>query len=252
MSRTWKQLAFGSIYLFIFLLIVIGAYFLYLKPAPACTDNKQNQEETGVDCGGQCIPCEVKELQPIVEELKFFPAGPDKTTFLAKVSNPSENFIAEFSYEFQLEGGLPGGRQLKGKATVAPQASEYIVVPGLSIAPQGIRSINLEISGLDWREPDSLPPEVGLTSQTDADQSRVTVSGVLSNRSAVNLASLTLVAILYDKEGQILNASLTRLEGVAAFSQRGFLIFFPEIPGLVGELDPERTKVEWDLDEKNP
>ena len=31
--------------------------FFNCKPDPSCTDAKQNQGESGVDCGGPCIPC---------------------------------------------------------------------------------------------------------------------------------------------------------------------------------------------------
>lgn len=31
--------------------------FVACKPQPSCTDELQNQNENGVDCGGPCIPC---------------------------------------------------------------------------------------------------------------------------------------------------------------------------------------------------
>ena len=35
-----------------------------IKPGPTCNDNKQNQDETGIDCGGVCPPCQTEEEWP--------------------------------------------------------------------------------------------------------------------------------------------------------------------------------------------
>lgn len=256
MNRTWKQISFGSIYLLILALVIGGIYFFYLKSAPSCSDNRQNQKETGADCGGPCIPCEVKNLSLITEEVKMFPAGGGQITLLAKVSNPSRKFTARFSYQFNVEHFsedsfwlFRGERQAGGKETIGPGATEYIVIPALSPAHQYqyYRNISLSVSELNWIEVESLPPDIGIARETNIDGSRVTVPGALSNKSASNLGSINLTAVLFDKEGNILNASLTRLEKIEAFSQEPFVVFFPEVEGLAERADPEKTKIQWDL-----
>ena len=250
MNRSLKQLIFGSIYLVILILIAGGIYFFYLKPAPSCFDSKQNQKETGIDCGGPCIPCELKGLSLITEEVKVFPAGKNQATVLAKVRNPSQNFSAKFSYQFELGGGLLGqSRELRGKKVIAPQATKYIVVPGLPIDAKDIRSGNLKITELNWEEDPHLIRDIRVVKQTNIDKNRVTVTGLLSNNSATNFPILNLAALLFDKEGGILNASVTRLEKVHPFSQKQFIFFFPEVEGLVQKLDPEKTEIQWELNE---
>lgn len=248
MNRTGKQISFGSIYLLFFILIASGIYFFYLKPVPSCSDNKQNQKETGVDCGGPCIPCEVKDLN-LAHEVYVFPAGGDEVTLLAKVSNPSENFVATFAYEFRLQGAIFGSWQLRGQASIASRTTEYVVVPGVSVTPKDAANISFNINELNWSEVRTPPPDIVTVKETRIDGLKITVTGTLSNRSASNLGLINLTAILFDKEGKPLNASLTRLERVAAFSQKSFIIFFPEVEGLTERADPEKTKIQWDLDE---
>lgn len=253
MNRAGKQLSFGSIYLLILILIAGGAYLLYFKPAPSCTDNKQNQKETAIDCGGSCIPCEIKGVNLITEEVKIFPTGTGQATLLAKVRNPSREFSASFSYEFNLGGTRLNQRELRGNGTIAPQKSQYIVAPNLPIDREDINGISLDISGLNWRENKSPVLNIRIDSRSSIDKNRVvTVTGVFSNNSAVNLPTVKLTALLFDKEGKVLNASIAELEKVDAFRTKQFIIFFPEARGLADSLDPQKTEIQWELDDENP
>lgn len=254
MNRTWKQISFGAIYLLVIVLIIGGIYFFYLKPASSCSDNKQNQKETGIDCGGSCIPCEVKGLNLITEELVIIPASENQATLLAKVRNPSQNFSAEFSYKFELDKAIlnQSSLGLRGKEIIAPGTAEFIVVPGLIVDAGGVRSINLNISGLNWIEDRSPPLSISVNAEPEFDESRaaIVITGILSNNSAVNLPRVNLTAILFDKAGDTLDASVTRLEKVEAFSQREFTIFFPPAyKAFANDFDPQKTKIQWDLDE---
>lgn len=250
MNRTWKQVSFGALYLLILVILAAGIYFLYLKPAPSCTDNKQNEEETGVDCGGSCIPCEVKGLTLTTGEVKSFAAGEGQTTLLSKVTNPSQNFTAVFSYEFKVDGVSISDRQLKGKAVLGPGESEYIVLPALTAPLKDIKNLGFEVTALDWRETKSPRPNASVLVRTDINQAKVIVSGSFANKSAGQFPAVALTAILFDSDDNILNASITRLENVEAFSQKSFTVFFPEVEGLVQSIDPTKTIVEWNIDDK--
>lgn len=247
--RTVKQFAFGSVVFITAGIIATGVYYFYLKPAPSCFDNQQNQKETGTDCGGPCIPCEVKGLALITEEVKTFPAGENKATLLARVKNPSPNFPASFSYKFNL-GGTLLDETLRGKTIIAPGAGKYLVIPGVAFPAEDIKNINLEISELNWlSENKTKIRDIGITIETNVKEDRITVTGTLTNSSATSFPRVDLTALLFSKEGEILNASMTRLEKVEAFSQKQFIVFFPEVGGLIQNLDLEKTEVYWEVDE---
>ncbi|MBI2506598.1 MAG: hypothetical protein HYW00_00425 [Candidatus Colwellbacteria bacterium] len=249
MNRTLKQFAFGSTYLAILVLIAGGVYFLYLKPTPTCTDNRQNQKEAGIDCGGPCTPCELKELKLITEEVKFFPAGPNQITLVAEVRNPSPDFSAQFSYQFELgSSSFNQSSKLRGKSLIDAQTAKYIVIPALPIGREDIGSIDFNISEFTWQERPSLP-DIQIRRETTIDGKRIVISGILQNGSPSNISAVNLQALLFDREDRILNASVTRLEGVPAFGEKEFSIFFPEVEGLIQNLDPEKTAIQWDLNE---
>lgn len=249
MNRTRKQFAYGSLYLVILTLIAGSIYFFVFKPAPSCSDNKQNQKEVGVDCGGPCIPCEVKGLSLATEELKIFPAGQNQITLLARVKNPSPNFPVRFSYKFNL-GGTLLNKTLGGNTIIAPGASKYLVIPGVSIAAEDVKSIDLETTEPNWQsESKTEVKNIGLSVQTNVDQVKITVTGTLVNKSAMSFRQIDLTALLFGREGEILNASTARLEKIEAFSEKQFIIFFPESEGLMKNLDSQKTEVYWEINE---
>ena len=62
--RTKKQLTILAV-VFLALFVVLLAIGLSVFYSPgSCADNKKNQSEEDVDCGGPCPPCAFKQLRP--------------------------------------------------------------------------------------------------------------------------------------------------------------------------------------------
>ncbi len=57
MSRTVKRSMILCIYLALMLAFCVWFFWAFIYQVPTCTDGKQNQAETGVDCGGTCGAC---------------------------------------------------------------------------------------------------------------------------------------------------------------------------------------------------
>ena len=63
-SRFLKQFIYGVLYLGILSGLSYGVYAFVVRQ-PNCTDGRQNQGESGIDCGGPCTSCELRQLKPI-------------------------------------------------------------------------------------------------------------------------------------------------------------------------------------------
>ena len=91
--RTFKKTAILSIIIAFFASVFTVRYYL-TRPDPTCFDKVQNQDETGVDCGGVCAAeCAVTynpESLGIVDTT-FVPGG-DKDVYdvVAKIHNPND------------------------------------------------------------------------------------------------------------------------------------------------------------------
>jgi len=92
MSSRLKQVIYGAGFLLFFSAVLFGVYALMFRSAPTCFDNKQNGEETGVDCGGICAPCAQKYAQaPIVGTTRTFESN-GKTVVVAAINNPNDDY----------------------------------------------------------------------------------------------------------------------------------------------------------------
>ncbi len=249
MDRVLKQFGFGLFFLVILGLVTGGIYYFYFGSAATCFDNKKNQGEIEMDCGGPCLPCEIKGLNLEVQTVKSLAAGSKQVTLLARMRNPSANYGARFSYQFEVEVKPDRVMEFKDKTTIAPQATKYIVLPGVFLQPADIRMTSFKVTELNWiTEIDNEPVYlIELENKTNLVGDGVTVTGSLKNNSPLALASVRLIAILFNQEGTIFQASATELNRVSAFSERPFTIFFPGIKELKDRLDSERTQVFWEV-----
>jgi len=87
----------------LFALIVVGFILWRLNPAPSCTDNILNQNETGIDCGGTCPQaCESELFKLSVLWARSFEVVPGTYDAVAYVENvnPSAG-IKDIFYSFK-------------------------------------------------------------------------------------------------------------------------------------------------------
>ena len=110
--------------------------------ASSCSDGKQNGDETGVDCGGSCTPCETAKLQG------------DKT----------EDTTLDASLEYELTGAyivksgskltIPAGTTIKAaggtSAYIAVERGAQIFINGTASAPVVMTSGATDPSAGDW------------------------------------------------------------------------------------------------------
>src|SRR6185503_5513235 len=98
MLMTW---AFKRQFFYVFVLILFVAAFGYLitypviHKAPSCVDNKQNGNETGIDCGGSCINACVSQVDPVsVLWARSFRVVPGRYNAVAYLENHNKNVAA--------------------------------------------------------------------------------------------------------------------------------------------------------------
>lgn len=245
MPRTLKQILYGIFFLIILGSLGTGSYFLFFKSEPSCFDNIQNQKEEGIDCGGGCIPCELKSLKIIAEEPKVFPAG-NLSTFIIKVTNPSSNYGTRgFDYSLEIIGqfGAPL-RSLTRKTTLASGESKYLVIAGVDVSPKDVSTVKFNVLSYNWESRETLPVYDLKTDKVVVDifSSTPSVSGKLINNSSLSFTTIRISVVLFDRSGTPVNASQTEIDNIQAFSTTSFTAFFPRLDSM-SRLDITKTQV---------
>lgn len=250
MSRGAKQLIYGVFYLLILFLVADGLYSLAFRPAPSCFDKIQNQSETGVDCGGPCISCEIRNLQPLRSSgpVQVFKTSGGRAILLTDVVNSNDSFAAQsFTYTFILYGE---GDKILGNlvltASVAPSQTKYLYYLAESPVPaDSIQRVEVTFSNPMWQPArEYLTPQLSYANVlTRVEDNAVKVSGTLQNQNALTVSSVTIIAILYDKFGEALFASQTALSDLKGLEGRPFTVQFPKDPNIVKNIDSTATQV---------
>lgn len=232
-QRIKKQFKIALVYLAIFLIIVGGIYLKILLSQPTCSDGIQNQGETGIDCGGPCLPCpwQLQEDLEVIFTKAILTQG-DYLDLMAKINNPNRNFGAKsFSYVFELydsQDSLILSRQ--GTSYILPGEIGYVIAQKVLVESK-VFDIELKIINVDWEglieyeEPELLIKKLEFQQSEDFSKAY----GTLENRSNYDFGEIDIWAILFDEKSNILAVGKTDIRTVLSRENRYFEIswFFP-------------------------
>jgi hypothetical protein len=238
--RTQKQILIGlAAVLVILILFFVGREVF--KPQPTCNDGKQNQGEDAIDCGGPCLPCELKDLKALVTEkaylLGYKLKGKD---LVAEIFNPNTKYgLTNLSGSFTLtdKNGktieesldepfyiLPGETKIISKTKALLNQPEFV--------PTSIRfDITSTIALSDWQR---LPPAIssegavleltGLKMKyaNPKKDSPISITADLVNKSPLSFRRAFVDILLCDKKtGKPLSFNQLYLENIEAEQMRG-------------------------------
>ncbi|MBI4159569.1 peptidoglycan-binding protein [Candidatus Wolfebacteria bacterium] len=232
--RRAKQIFYGTGFVAFFLLIIIGIYYLWFRPAPSCFDNRQNQNEAGVDCGGNCPACEIRALSPIQTNwTRYFPAD-NQAVIVSEIKNSNENYGAgSFSYNIDVYDRT-GEKALTAANSSFIYASQIkYLIDVLPIAISRIGRIDISIGNPSWSartqftQPDLQLREIK-TEAGDTPNQGILVKGIIDNRSAFPIRGARITAFLFNQSSEPVSASKTELDLVSSFDSLGFTIAFPK------------------------
>jgi len=238
-KRLVKQILYGAGYLAVLFLIVFLVYLIWLKPAPTCFDNKQNQGETGIDCGGPCPPCEIKTLVPLESSwIKYF-SSDSQTIIAAEIKNSNLNWGANsFSYTFDVYG--ENGIKIKSftkNSFIYGGEIKYLIEP-IEVDSKNIADVKISFSNINWKSAEEFPrPIIQLrevkTESAIQDSGGVTVGGFITNNNAFPLSRARIIGFLLNQNNVQISASKTELENIPAFEEKSFKINFPKNISLI-------------------
>lgn len=264
MSRTIKHIVYGVFYLCVFGALAFGI-FRASQPAPRCDDGAQNGNERGVDCGGACVSCTIKNgviLQSSGASVYRLGArttgethatssgqvGAPRAILVADVINESPEYaVQSFSYQFvaREENGAP---ILLGSGVRTIFAGERLTIVHTlpAGAPQALYNLAFTVLGGSRVLQSSLPtPSVTVRpgTVTTVTENVVTVRGVVGNDGFSEAHTVTVITILFDHAEKRLAAFETVLTNIQPTTERPFTVRVPEDAGIAGVIDPEATAV---------
>jgi len=247
MPRLLKQILYGIF----FLLFLFGAvrviYISALQSAPSCFDNRKNGTETGVDCGGACIPCEEKNLQPIAIGATTLFSQDRVFSVAAELINPNSAFAASaFDYQIILKDASGSVlRAITNSSFLYAGERKKIVEAGVRIT----QGIPVEVSVII--NPESIirkpaqafiRPEIEVRDVIAAIESgQVVISGYVTNINNFVITKIIINGSAINSAGAAVGVSKTEIRNVAAFGVENFKIFIPIGKSVLADIDFSKT-----------
>ena len=210
---TTRQLLFALALLAVVVVVSVVAYFVYFYSPPSCSDRTQNQNEEGVDCGGECsLLCVAPNITTLWA--RSVQVAPGVYHAVALIKNPNTSAAGTVPYSVSLfdeaniliavrEGTL---RLLPGD--IAPLFEANIVT---GERPPAKTFIDIGEGRFEKAERGASPVRV-LSWDFEPEQARLIAT--LENQSPVAVGEVIVPALLMDSTEFLINASQTTLDGM--------------------------------------
>lgn len=227
--------------------LMVLAFFVYVetKPAPSCFDNRKNQLEIDVDCGGQCKPCELRNPKPVsLFWTRFVPAGENAYDIAAEIQNSNEVLAAEnLKYRFTMHDATGPIAIRDGSTFLFPQERTHVTESRM-VTSRLPNRIEFEIIHVDWKlyqdsKPNLLVEERKYT-VVDEESKKSSVEARIRNKSPFSFKEIQVNVMLLDQEGNLLGVNRTLLENMAPDQSETVKLIWPrEIQGVVASIKIE-------------
>ncbi len=216
------------------ILSIIGAVFAFLVAltliatlyhAPSCMDDKQNQGETGVDCGGPCSHlCTAEENKAQVVFVQALTQQAGRTDVIASIANKNSGAAAKnvpFTVTlYGADGTVLASKQ--GTVDLPPAATVPLFIPGLYTGYQAVAHAFLSIddASVYWYTYNDTRTIVPTSNAVLTDGAMPRATATVSNPTAYPILNLPVVITVYDAENNAIAASRTVVDEVPPWGMR--------------------------------
>lgn len=231
-----RQFKYLSGVILVVALIIFAIIYPYIFKKPTCTDNKQNGDETGIDCGGSCSRmCTADTIDPIVLWSRAFPVTGNLYNLVALVDNQNKNAgIADISYEFRvydINNKLIG--RIQGSTFIAPNKQFAIFEPRFDAGQLAVHSVTFDfIPPFNWVKKEPILNTLDISVDkvvVGSDVNNPTLTARINNDSIYDISSpFDVITILYDANKNAINASKTVKAGIQSNAQSSLIFTWPQ------------------------
>ena len=257
--RTKKQLTILAGVFFAFFIVLFAIALSVFYSPGSCADNKKNQSEEDVDCGGPCTPCAFKQLRPVeVFFARFIEVRQGNFDIVAEIRNPNEHLAGNpLVYRARLydDKNAEVGRR-ENITYIDPNDRIYIIESNFLTERNVARAV-VEIldDETKWEYTNELRPDITIgrkNYEVVAVDGRETsrVMAELANHSAFAYRYVEARAALLDADGNIVGVARTIVQNVRPGEPRPIEFSWPnKIETGISRIDIE-ARTNW-LDPSN-
>ena len=220
--------------LFVIIIIFFIIIFSFFHKTPTCFDGIQNQNETGVDCGGPCsLLCRAEYSNPTILWVRWSKVLGSGTYNVLAYANNSNIDVGALSvpYFFKiydkenvlLYSGL-------GSTYIPPSNNFVVFSEGVNIGDKVPARIVFEFQGnFAWQKIKSKELNVTAISKVLVNEdTSPKLLVTLKNTSLLSIENIESVAILYDENDNAIAFSKTKVDSIDSDNTADIVFTWPE------------------------
>lgn len=214
--RARRQILYFSLFALVIIAIITGIVW-YVWPEATCFDNRKNNEEEGIDCGGLCTPClgEIKDLS--VSWVSFLKSRESFYDVAALIENSNLfGAISSLGYTFKLYDAnniLIAVRQ--GKTFINPNEKRIIFESDLSTGPRIPSWANIEFDQQkNWKYIEKEKSFLSIVRKDFVNLPFPRLTAEIKNDSLFDVKDVFVAGVLYDGSGNAIGVSSTKIDSI--------------------------------------
>ncbi len=234
-SKWAKKRKFFYIFIFVGILLIFSVFPLFklFYTPPSCFDNKQNQEEVGVDCGGSCQGlCKTQVTDIVVKWADVFKVNEDVYSVAANIENPNRTAgVDNMFYKFEIydNNGLVIGER-SGNTFIKSRDRFIIFEPNIRIENGSIpisTDIVFEESPV-WEvsKRQNIPIIVKNKKLINA-KTHPRLTATLLNDTVEDIFDIDVASVVYNSEDEPIAVSSTFVDIIERNSQKDIFFTWP-------------------------
>ena len=237
---SWADKRRAVIFLVLGIIVAIFIALIYrttIYNAPSCTDGIQDQNETGIDCGGSCTYlCSAQVLKPIARFVRPLANGGNRTDVIAYIDNPNATAaIRAAQYTIQLYGkDNTLLAQKSGTVGLPPHSAVPVFIPNFysGFKQPANAFITFKQSSLKWFTSTTKVQVLPISNIKVVSTDTPRVTATITNHSVTPLYNVKVVIIVLGASGfsnNVIAASQTIVQDIPAQGSAS-LIFTWNVP----------------------
>ncbi|MCR4334541.1 MAG: hypothetical protein NUV47_02345 [Patescibacteria group bacterium] len=215
-ARRRKIFYFGGAILFAVLFLGLPLFTKYYTPA-SCFDNKKNQGEYGVDCGGPCVKlCSSQFSSPIIVWARAIPVTKGVYNLLAYAQNQNlSGRVKKAQYIFKIfdnKGVLISEKS--GMTFILPHNIIPVFEGGIVAGERLPAIVTFEFKEpLAWEKIDYKDPGLVVVQKVLSGENKSPrIDAIVQNRSTNKASHIEVTAIVYDTNDNAMAFSKTLID----------------------------------------
>lgn len=209
---TKRQVIAISIFAGVLALVIAAITFFFFYTPASCIDLKQNQDETGIDCGGSCSTlCTSDALPARISFVRVLTPAPGRTDVIAYIDNPNEAaeaLGAHLTLDLYADSQAKVGTQ-EVTLDLPAQGSVPLYLPNVGNGTATKAFLTFVAGSPIWTKTTQKVtiPVVQDSALQNTQTPRITAT--LKNPVAQTLRNITIVATVFDENNNAIGATQT-------------------------------------------